>query len=393
MPSRISLHHLLGPKLLLLVATLTACATIAHVAGVNFSEQEELALARQQALVYEDSAALWEDPLLERYLTDMLHRLVAASEDAPPYDYRIRVVTDPAVNAFTFGAGFIYVHGGLLARMENEAQVATVLAHELAHVTQHDVVDGFEEAVGAQILSQVGFQVLDETGLVSPEILELAYPFTMSAMINGMGRSRESRADGLGLQYMAAAGYDPHEAAHTFEILLKEYGDPPPIVTFFWGNHPSNSSRIEKLSETAAYAYADVTTGVVNTEEYKRRTRELVVATGVLDFESQRYNTAADLFDRARRVYEDDPVAHYYLGRIALETGGAGDLDRALAHFEKASEVGEDYAPAFRELGLAHYSKGNTQEAIVSLERYLKLAPGADDAARIRQAVRELRRP
>jgi len=216
----------------------------------------------------------------------------------------------------------------------------------------------------------------------------------MNAAINGHGRGLETEADEIGLDYMVKAGYDPLEAPRTFEQLLKEHGDQAPVVNFFYGSHPSNVERIEKTTQLAKSKYANGGAGrrLVNTEEFKRRTREVVIAVGRFDYDSKRFNTATAMFQKAIRAYEGDPVPYYYLGKIAQETGRGEAIDRALGHFNDAIKADAQYAPAYREMGLAYYRKNERQKAIQALERYLALDPRAKDAAEIRKAITELRR-
>ena len=173
-------------------------------------------------------------------------------------------------------------------------------------------------------------------------------------------------------------------------------GDQAPLVNFFYGSHPTNVARIERTTELARSKYTDQLANrrlLVNTEEFKRRTRELVVAVGRLDYEGKRFNTAKAMFEKAARVRQDDPVPPYYLGKLALETGSGPDVaDRAIAHLTEAIKAEATFAPAYRELGLAYYRKRDNRQAVTALQRYLALNPKADDARRISAMIDELRR-
>jgi regulator of sirC expression with transglutaminase-like and TPR domain len=99
------------------------------------------------------------------------------------------------------------------------------------------------------------------------------------------------------------------------------------------------------------------------------------------------------MFEKAVRVAQDDPVPHYYLGRIALETSAEPDaIDVALAHLQAAVKANAAYAPAHRELGRAYYRKADRPRSIASLEQYLALEPRAEDAAQIKAMIEELKR-
>ena len=115
----------------------------------KFSEEDEERMAQAQAQKFDAQNRMWPEPLLEQYMTGLVQKLVAVARPRP-FPYRVRVVSDPGVNAFTFGGGLLYVHAGLIARMENEAQLAMVLAHEIAHVTEGHVVKGIQSAYNTQ---------------------------------------------------------------------------------------------------------------------------------------------------------------------------------------------------------------------------------------------------
>jgi len=361
----------------------------------KFTDEDEGRMAQAQAQKFDAEHKMWPEPLLETYLTGMVQKLVAVAKPRP-FPYRVRVVSDPSLNAFTFGGGLLYIHAGLIARMENEAQLAMVLGHEIAHVTEKHVTKGIEQAYTTQLIGNTAVVAGASTGILpTGDALRIAYEATMNAAVHGHGRGQEREADKVGMDYMVKAGYDPREGPITFELLLKEHGDQSRIVNFFYGSHPNNVDRYETLTALVKEKYGrDVKDKrlVVNTEEFKRVTRSVVIATGRLDYEQQRFNTAQAMFEKAIRSWQDDPVPHYYLGKIALETGAGDGVDRALQHLGNAIKADAAYPPAHRELGLAQYRKGDRASAIVSLERYLALDPKAEDTKQIEATIAELKR-
>lgn len=359
----------------------------------KFSDEDEGRMAQANARDFEAKNKMWPDPLLETYLGGIVQKIVAVSEPRP-FPYRLRVVQDASLNAFTFGGGLVYMHAGLVARLENEAQLVMVLAHEIAHVTERHVTKGIEKAYGMQLLGQIGMTAGSATGVVpNNAAIGKAYEYSMTAAVNGHGRNQERDADRIGLDYLVKAGYDPREAPITFELLLAEYGDTTGIKAFFYASHPSNQERYKTLSDLARTKYGktvSTTKLAVNSEEFKRATRRVVIAVGVNDYEAKRFNTAKAMFEKAVRAFQDDPQPHYYLGKIALET--SADVDKAIAHLEAAIAADAQFAPPYRELGLAQYRKGDRAKAVASLERYLALDPEAKDAAQIRATIVEIRR-
>src|SRR2546425_6818507 len=359
----------------------------------KFSDADEEKMAQENARKFEHANKVWDDPLLDAYLGDIVQRLAAVAHPRP-FTYSIRVVKDASINAFTFGGGALYVNAGLLARMDNEAQLAMVLGHEIAHVTESHVVRGIESNYNTQLLGQITGQAAAASGKIplTPGVFNLTYEYSMKAALSGHGRSSESEADVIGLEYMVKAGYDPREAPRTFELLLKEYGDQTALQNFFYGDHPTNKARIDKLIDLVQSKYSkDLETRelLVNTAEFKQRTRELIVAVGQLDYERKRYKTATAMFEKALQVKPEDPVPHYWLGKNAPGTGGA---DQAIAHFTTAPKREAKIVEAERELGLAQYQKTDQAKAIDAFEQYLKVAPSAPDAGRIKKSIEDLKR-
>jgi beta-barrel assembly-enhancing protease len=364
----------------------------------KFTEADEERMAQENARKFDAGHKMWEDPLMDAYLSDIVQRLVAQAHPRP-FTYSIRVVNEGSVNAFTFGGGLLYVNAGLIARMDNEAQLAMVLAHEIAHVTESHVTKGIEGAYGIQLLGEIARVTAVSTGAaartqIPPALLDKTYEYTMKASVSGHGRANESEADVVGLGYMVKAGYDPREAPGTFEQLMKEYGDQTALQNFFYGDHPTNKARIEKLTSLVQSKYAgDLETRklITNTAEFKQRTRDLVVEVGRLDYERKKFKTAAAMFEKALLANNKDHLSHYYMGKIASETGGSAGLQQAVTHLTTAVQLNENFADAYRELGLAYYKQRNKPKAIEAFERYLSLNGGAKDAEPIKRYVNELK--
>jgi predicted Zn-dependent protease len=131
----------------------------------KFSEADEEKMAQENARKFEHANKVWDDPLLDAYLGDIVQRLAAVAHPRP-FTYSIRVVRDANINAFTFGGGALYVNAGLLARMDNEAQLAMVLGHEIAHVTESHVVRGIESNYNTQLLGQIAGQAAAASGKI-----------------------------------------------------------------------------------------------------------------------------------------------------------------------------------------------------------------------------------
>jgi predicted Zn-dependent protease len=333
-------------------------------------------------------------------------------EDVP---IRVRVLKDPSLNAFAYPNGAIYIHSGLLARVENEAQLATVMAHEMTHVINRDTVRHYRSTRNKVILANIGAvaasiglaAVAGEqsrrgnvvTGAVISQtanvMLGLGLQLGLLAAVNGYGRGLEDQADHGAMRLLAQAGYDVKEAPRVHQILLERYGDPSRLENFFFGNHSRNQERIANYERLLSQEYAAVVRApdrLTNSVEFQRRTRTLVRENAVLDLEAGRFGTAKAALERVLAVMPTDAKAYFYLGEIyRKQRQDATDVEHAIAAYQKAIEHDPSYAEPHRSMGLVYYVSGRRGEARQAFERYLALHPNAEDRPQVREYLLELR--
>lgn len=229
--------------------SLVGAASLATTLDVSKTRQRKL--GHSAAVHINKTSLMSEDKVLIGYLNKMLGRLVAASEAPPEYAYRLDVVEDTALNAFTPGGGHVFVTTGLMRALDNEAQMAAVIAHELAHITESHVVRGIRDKAGMQVAANLGASAIG----IDTAMTRVVYDYSVLAAVNGHGRRFEMEADFLGLETMIKAGYDPHESVKVFQALARMYGDRSELATFFHGSHPTNQKRIETINKLIADNY------------------------------------------------------------------------------------------------------------------------------------------
>lgn len=366
-------------------------------------------------------APMYDDPLLEAYLNGVAQKLVPVEvKQAGVLTIRIRTIKDPSLNAFTYPNGSVYVHTGLLARLENESQLALVLAHEITHATNRHALEfqrsARNKAIGFSIASLVGSlvvanaagqraergdwggaYVLNQVGNIMVGLgLELGF----LAAVNGFGRDLEREADEVGLQRMAVSGYDPRQAPRVFELLQENHGDDPKLEVFFFGSHPRLKERVGDMQElvTTRYAGAGSESLVTDTRDFQMRTRTLVRDNALLNIEAGRFGTAETDLQRVLALTPNDPVAQYLYGQLlekqALEAKDPGEAtaltERALGRYEHAARADASYADPHKAIGILRYKAGKKPEALAAFRRYLEIRPDAPDARQIKDYVLEL---
>jgi beta-barrel assembly-enhancing protease len=415
-----SLHRYTA--LVLVLCIMVACATT-NIPPIG-SAHQPFQLTADEREIWEQSEAeqqklnrrgrLYQDPLLEEYINDIARRLTPPEVEQQGVPIRVRIVQDPSLNAFAYPNGALYVHTGLLARVENEAQLATVLGHEITHVINRDAVRQYRStrnkviaANVAAIAASIGVSAVagDQwrrgnavTGAVISQtanvMLGLGLQLGLLAAVNGYGRSIEDEADVGAMRLLTQAGYDLNEAPKVHQMLLQRYGDPSRLENFFFGNHARNQERIENYERmlSAEYAQAAQATNLItNTEAFQRRTRALVRDNAMLDIEAGRYGTAKTALERVLAVAPTDAKAYFYLGELYRKQRKApSDVEQAIAAYQKAAEHDPSYPEPQRSLGLLYYMSGKKAEARQAFERYLQLKPHADDRQQVREYLIEL---
>jgi predicted Zn-dependent protease len=362
------------------------------------AEKEEEKLAK--------TGKTYDDPLLEDYLASVAARLVPEeAQQAGAPAPRMALFREPTLNAFAMPNGKVYIHTGLLSRIENEAQLSMILGHELTHVTNRHALMFNRDAQNKQIWltalkgNYVSAEVLRTTSNI---FLGLGLQLAFIAAVNGFGRELECEADREGMERMVQAGYDPREAPRVFALLKDDHGDGSRLENFFFGNHPRLDERIattEELLKTK-YATTDTTALVRNSDEFAMRTRTVVRENAALDIRAGRFGLAKSQLDRVLPLEPKDPTTHLYYGDLyrlqAQRAKMAADkpalVAQALEAYERAAALDPTYPDPFRQMGFLYYQTKDTEKAKEAFRRYLALKPDATDARRIKEYLVELER-
>jgi len=390
-------------------------------------EADERALwtrAEQEGETLLKRVTVYDDPLLEAYLAKIGDSLTPESvRRSGGVAFTFTVLRDPTLNAFAMPNGRIYVHTGLLARVENEAQLFAVLGHEMTHVVNRHALS-FQRAVqsqqilytapgiaaslgiavaagsGAQAGDGIGAAVLSQT---ANAVLGLGLQLTAIAAINGYGADLERSADAGGLEKMVAVGYDVREAPRVFEVFQKEARAGGSLEAFFFGNHARLQERIDNANELLRTTHARVLetqTLTRSTEEFQVRMRTVVRDNAYEELRAGRFAQAKAQLDRALRFTPGDSIAHLYYGELyrlqAQRARAAADRDalakKALDEYELAARLDPGLPDPHRQLGFLYYQQRDATKAKEAFGKYLALKPDAPDAIRVREYMVELER-
>ncbi len=208
--------------------------------GVNFySIEKEIAMGKRFAQEIERQAKLIDDPVITEYVNRVGQNLVRNSDVRIPVT--IKVIDSEEVNAFALPGGFFFVNSGLLLRAETEAELAGVMAHEIAHIAARH---GTRQATRAQIANLASIPLIFLGGWAGYGIRQAAGILVPMGFLK-FSRSFEKEADLLGLQYMYKAGYDPTAFIDFFEKLQAAEKRKPGTMAKIFSTHPPTGSRIQ----------------------------------------------------------------------------------------------------------------------------------------------------
>jgi len=217
--------------------------------GFNlFSAEQDVEIGRQSAAQVEQQLPMLSDRGLQNYVSDIGKRL-ADQAPGPEFPYQFKVVNLSDINAFALPGGFMYVNRGLMAAARDEAELAGVMAHEMAHVALRH---GTNQASKAY-LAQAGLGVLGGVlgNSSTSQIIGAVGGFGLNSLFLKFSRDDEEQADIVGAQIMARAGYDPMAMARMFETLRQQAGRDPSKLEQFFSSHPAPKDRMGRIQKEA----------------------------------------------------------------------------------------------------------------------------------------------
>jgi predicted Zn-dependent protease len=308
------------------------------------------------------------DARLEQYLLEVCCKLAGAH--CP--DIRVYAIRQPFFNASMAPNGMMQVWSGLLLRVENEAQLAAVLGHEIGHYVQRHSLEQLRDVRARMGVAQF-MSVFGLAGQLGG----------LAAMAGGLAYSRdhERDADQIGVLLMRRAGYDTREAHKIWSNLQAEQKANPNFSTpnTLFASHPASDERRETLIRLTA---AD------SGETYEAQYRAIIAPwrSTLLEDEMKRSRPSESLalFQRLLEREPGDPLLLHYRGEAYRLRAGENDMNLAVADYQAAIDSGRAQAGTWRALGQTRLKLGQAQAGQQALNNYLNLAPQAPDSDMIK---------
>ncbi|WP_447968042.1 M48 family metalloprotease [Nitrospira sp. M1] len=344
--------------------------------------------SQEEQVRLDQSDHVYDNEEITAYVNQVAAKLVPSNLKDMGFHAQVQVLRNPMLNAFAFPHGVIYLHTGILARMENEAQLATLLGHEFTHASHRHAIQSMRsikstsDTLGTLGVVFVPFGLLGGLAMVLGNVAGVA-------AVTGYSRSFEAEADRVGLDLVVAAGYDPHESPKLFEHLKHDLEEQDLDEAFFFGTHPRLNDRIEEYQEILEERYA-TQSGVTNQETFLTVMQPLFLDNAKLDVASGRFASAEAGIQRYLSRHPHDAEGYYWLGEVYRQRGEEGDEEKAIQTFSHAVELFPSFADPHRSLGIMHFKREQWNDAESHLRQYLSLSPAASDREFIQSYVKQL---
>jgi predicted Zn-dependent protease len=244
---------------------IAGCA-VNPVTGENelilFGEEQDIEMGRGYAPEVEKQlGGAIENPALQNYVNSVGQKIARLSHN-PDFEYSFVAVNDDMVNALALPGGYIFITKGMLQKMQTEAQLAGVLAHEIVHVVARDVANAISKQMGMEVLLAALASQTESQGAI------ILADLTAQIVSLSFGREDERQADRTGMDYMVRAGYDPQGMVEMMQILEAEEKAAP---MEFFSTHPSPENRVAYLQQRArTYPVSQLQGAVVGREDYRK---------------------------------------------------------------------------------------------------------------------------
>lgn len=333
-----------------------------------FTLEDEKRVGHETYKELESKNALLKTKKVNDYINALGNKILAQMDTKQPFDYKFNIIRSSSINAFATPGGYIYLHRGLINLAENEAQLASVIAHELAHANMRHIADAITKSKKINLATLAGILAGALIG-GSPELT--AGLMTMSVaggthMALKYSREHEEEADRMGMYYLVRAGYDPQAMVDFLRVMKKQelYSG---LVPSYFLTHPGTEDRIRYLDSLLQTVYRSP--GKYEIIGNFKRIQTILLIISARDQEANKRYFEENLKKNSSSV--DD------LYGLAVVEARMGRLDQALLLFEKALSISPHDPDILGDAGVTYFLLGKFREALKPLTE--AVARGSED--------------
>ncbi len=367
---------------LLGAGALSGCASSPTGGGailVGMSEDEEKRVDQQVApQQFSQDFGPVQDAAINNYLTTVGQRLDAKAH-RPQMPYSYRVLNANYVNAYTFPGGAMGVTRGILIDLDNEAELAALLGHELGHVNARHAAQRQGQSMVAQVAIAGANIAAAGTGFGS--LVDIGSQLGASVLLSSYSRDNEREADELGQEYMVRAGYPASGMIGLQQLLVDQQKESPGMLQTMFSTHPMSSERRDTAKKLAESKYAATNTRDPGQERFMDNTASLrrlkptieACQKGETAMAGKAYGKAEEQFRFALKATPRDYSANLLMAKcLSIQDKDA----QALEYARTASRIYPQEAQAHKMVGVLALAQRDPASAYTSLDQYDRLMPG-----------------
>ncbi len=338
-------------------------------ASTVLTKNDEFRLGAMVAHELRDQNALLEDPEVNEYINGIGQRLASQSEMGGEY-FHYYVIKEMTINAFAVTAGYVFIYAGLILATENESQLAGVMAHETAHITQHHIARMLADqqkqslTTAAAMIGAILLGALAGGGQATEGAIIAAQGMAVQHQIN-FTRDNEWEADRVGIGYLAAAGWDPYGMGSMFETMARQQGLASTYIPAMLIDHPMDMDRAAEQRSRAAQFPPRNGKDSMSYELIRERVRVLT-ATG---------DTDMALWYAQKIANGEDTLGNEYGRALALMSGNQAAVWESVGILQRLVQQHEQLTLLYTALGQAQAKAGHLTDALATFKHAETLFP------------------
>jgi beta-barrel assembly-enhancing protease len=360
------------------------------------SEGQEVAIDREHS-PHQFSADYGpvQDERLNGYL-DALGQDLARHSHRPDMPYSFRAVNANHINAYAFPGGSIAVTRGILLELDDEAELAALLGHEIGHITARHAGQRLSKGLVAQLaVGGAGLAASsseDHRGLAP--LVQTLGGLGAGALLAGYSRGNEREADALGMEYAARAGQNPAGMVGLHQLLVEQSKRKPNALELMFATHPMSSERLATAQALVESNYRGATGADRHRERYLDQTAKLrrlkpaieAQQAGEKEMAGGKFPRAEPHFDQALKLAPDDYPGLLLMAKCQF---GLGNHEAAARHADRARQSYPQEPQALHIAGIAKLAQGQPEAAYGDFETYARMLPGNPNTVFLKGAALE----
>jgi predicted Zn-dependent protease len=346
------------------------------------SEQQEIAIDKEQAPhQFSNDYGLIQDDAVKRYITQVSQQMSTKSH-RPNMPYNFNAVNATYVNAYAFPGGTVAATRGILVELENEAELAGLMGHELGHINaRHSAQRASQTMLTEALVAAGGAIVGTNYGNAYADVVQSLGSVASGALLAKYSRDNEREADNLGMEYMTRAEQNPQGMVGLMEVLVRQSKHNPSALEQMFASHPLSSERYNTAKESISTHYASAAKMPLNRERYMdniaslRQIKPAITAMqqGEAQMSKEAYQVAETDFNTALKYAPNDYAGLVMMAKCQL---ALKQNDKAQRYVEQAKLINPAEAQAQHISGLTLLAQNHPDAAYNAFQQYERLLPG-----------------